>query len=60
MDAFTAHVFEECGFTHTTTILRAIQSKRMPYEVSPSNQKGASVGTMVHEYIVVCERPHTV
>jgi len=60
MDAFTAHVFEECGFNHKTTILRAIQSKRMPYEVSPSNQKGSSVGTMVHEYIVVCERPHAV
>lgn len=55
-DAFTAHAFESCGFVHKTTLVRTIKSKRMPYEVSPSNVKGKAVGTMVNEYIVVCEQ----
>jgi hypothetical protein len=55
-DQFVAEQFEASGLQHRVTYLRRLSNKVMPARNSPSNQKGASVSTMTHEYIVVCER----
>lgn len=55
-DAFVADAFARRGFSHRQTIIRAIPSKRMPSENSPSNVRGAKDTTMTREYIVVCQR----
>lgn len=53
LDYFTAEMFEKCGFTHLTTIVREIPSKRMPSKNSPTNKTGAKESTMNNEYIVI-------
>lgn len=56
LDYFTAEVFEDNGFKHDVTIVRAIPNKRMPSKTSPTNKRGASVSTMVAEYIVILSK----
>lgn len=53
LDYFTAEMFEQNGFQHEITIVRAIPNKRMPSKTSPTNEKGKKVNTMVKEYIVI-------
>lgn len=55
-DEITKVLFEDCGFEHVETIIRAIPSKRMPRKNSPSNIKGMTGATMNYEYIVVLRK----
>ena len=52
-DQFIAEQFEKQGFHHVVTYERLIGNKSMPRKNSPSNVKGARVGTMIKEYIIV-------
>lgn len=56
LDYFTAESFERCGFTHVTTLVREIPSKRMPSKTSPTNVAGMKVDTMSNEYIVILKK----
>ncbi len=53
LDYFTAEMFEKCGYTHLTTIVRGIPNKRMPSKNSPTNKTGEKESTMNNEYIVI-------
>lgn len=55
-DQFIAEKFEENGFSHLVTYERALSNKTMPTKNSPTNKIGNTVGTMLMEYIVVCEK----
>jgi len=55
-DQFVAEKFENNGFDHLITIKRALSSKAMPSQNSPTNQKGKLAKTMLFEYIVVCRK----
>jgi len=55
-DKISADFFENQGFQHQETIVRAISSKRMPIENAPSNIKGEKDFTMRYEYIVILKR----
>ncbi|MBJ7900507.1 MAG: modification methylase [Cyanobacteria bacterium RI_101] len=55
-DQFIAEQFEQYGFKHQITYERALSSKVMPSQNSPSNQKGAKVNTMLFEYVIICEK----
>lgn len=56
-DMIIAELFvNKFGYTHHTTIIRDIPSKRMPKANSPSNKKGELVTTMNHEFIVVLQK----
>jgi len=48
--------FENYGFVHIKTFLRAIPNKRMPSKNSPSNATGVLDSTMTQEYIVVMQQ----
>lgn len=56
LDYFTAEIFEQNGFSHETTIVRAIPHKKMPRKNSPTNEKGVLTETMTSEYIVVLKK----
>lgn len=56
LDYFTAEMFEKCGCSHISTIVRCIPNKRMPAKTSPSNKPGEKVSTMTHEYIVLLKK----
>ncbi len=55
-DIISAEFFENLGFQHQKTIVRAISNKRMPGENAPSNIKGEKDFTMRYEYIVILEK----
>lgn len=55
-DQISANFFEDQGFYHLKTIIRAISSKRMPIENSPSNLKGEKDFTMQYEDIVILRK----
>jgi hypothetical protein len=55
-DQFIAEKFEKNGFRHLITYERAISNKAMPSKNSPTNEVGKTVNTILHEYIVVCEK----
>ncbi len=55
-DKITADFFEYFGFIHEKTLVRAISSKRMPAQNSPTNVKGKKDSTMKYEYIVVLKK----
>jgi len=55
-DIIITELFEEKGFEHIKTIVRAIPTKRLPKRGSPSNVAGDSVSTMNFEYIVIMRR----
>jgi predicted RNA methylase len=55
-DQFVAKHFEQNGFKHLITYKRNISNKTMPIKNSPSNKKGKNNNTMLHEYIVICQR----
>ncbi|GHV19940.1 DNA modification methylase [Spirochaetia bacterium] len=55
-DQFIAENFEKNGFKHLITYKRALSNKSMPCRNSPTNKAGATVNTMLYEYIVVCEK----
>ncbi|GHU31231.1 DNA modification methylase [Spirochaetia bacterium] len=55
-DQFIAEKFEQNGFKHLITYKRALSNKSMPCRNSPTNKAGATVNTMLYEYIVVCEK----
>lgn len=55
-DKISADFFENQGYCHEKTIIRAISSKRMPIENAPSNIKGEKDFTMRYEYIVILKR----
>lgn len=55
-DQFVAESFERNGFSHLSTIKRALSSKAMPSRNSPTNVPGKTANTMLWEYIVVCEK----
>ncbi|GHU49583.1 DNA modification methylase [Spirochaetia bacterium] len=55
-DQFIAEKFEKNGFKHLITYKRALSNKSMPARNSPTNKAGATVNTMLYEYIVVCEK----
>ncbi len=52
-DEITKSLFEQHGFVHLRTIIRAIPNKRMPRKNSPTNIRGQKEATMNYEYIVV-------
>lgn len=56
LDYFTAEMFEKCGFSHLTTIVREIPNKRMPSKNSPTNKAGKKESTMNNEYIVILSK----
>ena len=55
-DQFIAEQFEKNGFRHILTYERAISSKVMPSQNSPTNIAGKKVNTMHKEYIIVCQK----
>jgi DNA modification methylase len=55
-DRICADFFEDQGFEHEKTLVRAISSKRMPLENAPSNVKGEKDVTMHNEYIVLLKK----
>jgi len=55
-DLISADFFSANGFHHKETIVRAISSKRMPTENSPTNIAGVKDTTMSHEYIVILKK----
>lgn len=55
-DQFVAEKFEQNGFKHLLTYERLLGNKAMPSQNSPSNKTGQRKGTMMKEYIVVCEK----
>ena len=55
-DKISADFFEQNGFLHQRTIVRAISNKRMPIENSPTNIRGEKDSTMRYEYIVILRR----
>jgi len=55
-DKISADFFEQNGFLHQRTIVRAISNKRMPIENSPTNVRGEKDSTMRYEYIVILRR----
>jgi len=55
-DQFIAEQFEKHGFRHILTYERAISSKVMPAQNSPTNVAGKKVNTMHKEYIIVCRK----
>ena len=55
-DQFIAEQFEKNGFRHILTYERAISSKVMPAQNSPTNVVGKKVNTMHKEYIIVCQK----
>ena len=55
-DQFIAEQFEKNGFRHILTYKRAISSKVMPAQNSPTNISGKRVNTMHEEYIIVCRK----
>ncbi|MDR1741110.1 MAG: hypothetical protein LBR38_04600 [Synergistaceae bacterium] len=55
-DMFIAEKFEENGCRHVVTYERALSNKAMPSRNSPTNEPGRTAGTMLYEYIVVCEK----
>lgn len=55
-DKISADFFENEGFKHEKTLVRAISNKRMPAENSPSNIKGKKDSTMRYEYIMVLQK----
>jgi DNA modification methylase len=55
-DKISADFFENIGFKHQKTIVRAISNKRMPIENAPSNIKGKKDFTMRYEYIVILKK----
>ena len=55
-DQFIAEQFEKNGFRHILTYERAISSKVMPSQNSPTNIAGKKVNTMHKEYIIVCRK----
>ena len=48
--------YRKSGFTHIDTFIREIPNKRMPLKNSPSNIKGLTESTMLHEYIIVMRK----
>lgn len=52
-DIAVMNFFEEFGFEHVDTFIRAIPNKRMPSRNSPTNATGVLDNTMTREYIVV-------
>jgi hypothetical protein len=55
-DQFIAEQFELARCNHIVTYERALSSKAMPSKNSPTNIVGATVPTMLAEYMVVCEK----
>ena len=55
-DQFIAEQFDKNGFRHILTYERAISSKVMPAQNSPTNVVGKKVNTMHEEYIIVCQK----
>jgi len=55
-DQFIAEQFEKYGCKHLITYERALSSKVMPSQNSPTNQRGLKVNTMLFEYIIVNEK----
>ena len=55
-DQFIAEQFDKNGFRHILTYERAISSKVMPAQNSPTNIVGKKVNTMHEEYIIVCQK----
>ena len=56
-DQFIAEQFENRSFRHILTYRRAISSKIMPSQNSPTNITGKKAPTMLSEYIIVCQKP---
>ena len=57
-DQFIAEQFEKHCFRHILTYRRAISSKIMPSQNSPTNIAGKKARTMLSEYIIVCQKTH--
>lgn len=55
-DAISADFFVNLGYSHETTLVRAISNKRMPLQNSPTNEPGIKDSTMRYEYIVVLRK----
>jgi hypothetical protein len=55
-DKISVDFFENHGFKHLKTIVRAISNKRMPIKNAPSNIKGEKEYTMKYEYIVILKK----
>ncbi len=55
-DQFIAEQFEKNGFRHILTYERAISSKVMPAQNSPTNIAGKKLKTMLVEHIIVCQK----
>ncbi|MCY4321823.1 MAG: hypothetical protein OXC37_05440 [Bdellovibrionaceae bacterium] len=55
-DQFIAEQFEKNDFRHILTYKRAISSKVMPAQNSPTNIAGKKLNTMHEEYIIVCQK----
>ena len=54
---FIAEQFEKNGLKHILTYKRAISSKAMPAQNSPTNVVGKKAHTMHAEYIIICQKP---
>ena len=55
-DQFIAEQLEKYGCKHLITYERALSSKVMPSQNSPTNQKGLKVNTMLFEYVIINEK----
>lgn len=55
-DKICVDFWENLGYKHIKTIVRAISNKRMPIENSPTNVKGKKDTTMRYEYIVIMKK----
>ena len=55
-DQFIAEQFEKNHLKHILTYKRAISSKAMPAQNSPTNIAGEKINTMNEEYIIVCQK----
>ena len=55
-DQFIAEQFEKNSFKHILTYKRAISSKVIPSQNSPTNIIGKKAQTMNEEYIIVCQK----
>ena len=55
---FIAEQFENQGFRNILTYKRAISSKVMPAQNSPTNIAGKTTCTMHAEYIIICQKKH--
>jgi DNA modification methylase len=58
-DKISADFFENLGFQHQKTIVRAISNKRMPIQNAPSNIRGEKDFTMRYEYIVILKKANS-